>query len=130
MKQTETSNNNILAPVALTVLVVAGVGSLYFLFRTAQNQSSVFLLGLFVCWVISPYIGLLVANKISKSWARGKRTSLYWLMIFLAVCSLIAYSGVFIPAGTKPAFIFLVIPLISWFIIVIGFLMRKNSKKT
>lgn len=129
MKKNQTSNSNILAPIAIIVLVAASIGSIYFLFKTAQNQSSVVLLGLFIFWVMSPYAGLLVANKISKSRATSKRASIYWLTIFLAACSLIAYSGMFMPAGTKPAFIFLVIPLISWFIILIVFIVARKISK-
>jgi hypothetical protein len=40
-------------------------------------------------------------------------------MILLSIGSVVGYSGVLSPAGMKPAFIFLVIPLISWVLIMI-----------
>jgi hypothetical protein len=52
-------------------------------------------------------------------------------MIILAMVSLITYSGVLIPPGTKAAFIFLVAPLLSWLFIAIFFLVaRKNLRKS
>jgi hypothetical protein len=46
--------------------------------------------------------------------------SLGWMLytgLVISIGSLISYGGILIPAGTKPAFIFLVVPLISWLLI-------------
>jgi hypothetical protein len=40
-------------------------------------------------------------------------------MIILAIGSVVAYSGILTPSGTKGAFIFLVAPFISWIVIAI-----------
>jgi uncharacterized membrane protein len=40
-------------------------------------------------------------------------------MLFLTLGSLVSYSGVLSPPGTKPAFVFLVVPLISWLLMAI-----------
>jgi biotin transporter BioY len=77
-----------------------------------------FLIVLFTTWMLSPFVGLLLANKISKRWTVLTRVTLYWLMIVLTIGSLISYSGAFSPLVTKPAFKFLVIPFISWLLIV------------
>ena len=102
---------------ALIVMLVGAIGSLGFMFYAGRNQNSVILIALFTTWVLSPFVGLLIANKTSKRWTVLPRVTLYLLMIVLTLGSLISYSGAFSPPGTKPAFKFLVFPLISWLLI-------------
>ncbi len=110
--------------------MVGAVGSLYFMFSAGRKQNSIILLALFTAWVLSPFVGLFISNKISSRWTVPARASLYWLMIILTIGSLVAYSGAFNTPQTKNAFIFLIFPLISWFLIVIVFLIaRKISNK-
>jgi len=113
-------NINLLRTIALVLILVGAIGSLGFMFNAGRNQKSVILIILFTTWVLSPYVGLLIANKISKGWTVYTRLTLYWLMIVLTFGSLISYSGAFSSYGTKPAFKFLVVPLISWLLIVIA----------
>jgi hypothetical protein len=77
------------------------------------------LLVLFTGWLLSPFMALLVASMISKRWSVLTRVALYSLMLLITLVSLVSYSGVWSPPGAKPAFIFLVVPLISWFLIAI-----------
>ena len=119
MTEKISSNQNLLRTTALTVVLLGAVGSLYFMFNVGSNQKSVLLLALFTAWVLSPFVGLFVATKISNRWTVVTRSSLYLLMILLSIGSLVAYSGALTPSGTKPAFIFLVIPFVSWLLIVI-----------
>ncbi len=130
MTTKKNSNQGFLRKAALTSLFVGIVGSLYFMFNVGHNQKSFILLGLFIVWILSPFTGLLIANKISNCWTIPARALLYFLIIVLTIGSLIAYSGALIPPGTKPAFIFLVVPLASWFFIVAVILIaRKISNK-
>ena len=122
-------NQSFLRTSALTSLLAGTVGSLYFMLN-GRNQKSIILLGLFIVWVLSPFAGLLIANKISNRWTVPARTLLYFLMIVLTIGSLIAYSGAFIPSGTKPAFIFLVVPLTSWLFIVTVILIAWKATST
>ena len=131
MTSKQISNQNFLRTVALTITLIGAVGSLFFMFNAGRNQNSIILLGLFTAWVLSPFFGLFIVNKISSRWAAPARASLYWLMIILTIGSVVAYSGVFIPHDTKNAFIFLVAPLAAWVLIVTTFLIaRKISNKS
>jgi hypothetical protein len=103
---------------ALIVMLVGAIGSLGFMFYAGRHQNSVILITLFTVWLLSPFAGLLIADKISKRWTVLARVTLCWLMLVLTFGSLIIYSGAISPPGTKPAFKFLVVPLISWIIIV------------
>jgi hypothetical protein len=111
-------NISFLRIMALIAMLVGAIGSLFFMFNAGHKQNSVILITLFTIWVLSPFVGLLIANKISKRWTVLTCVTLYWLMIVLSLGSLICYSGAFGPVGTKSAFKFLVVPLISWLLIV------------
>ena len=132
MKNTLT--HNLLRTIALIVVLVGAGVSLVFLFRAGSKQSSVILIGLFVGWVLSPFIGLLVANTVAKRLPFLHLGTLHWLMIILTLGSLIGYSGALSPPETKPAFVFLVIPFASWlliavFILLSRWLWKKTIKK-
>ena len=126
MTDKKTSNQNFLRTTALIVALGGAVGSLYFMFSAGREQSSIILLGLFAAWILSPFVGFFISNKISNRWAVPARALLYWFIIVLTIGSLIAYSGSLTPPEAKPAFIFLVVPLTSWFLIVIVFLIARN----
>jgi len=102
---------------AQIVVSLGALGSLSLMFN-AGRHTPVLLLMLFVGWVLSPFIGLLIANKISKDWSAPTRVTIYSLMLFLTLVSLVIYSGALTPPETKPASIFLVVPLSSWLLIV------------
>ena len=113
-------------------MVVGAIGSLAFMFNAGRNQKSIILITLFTCWVLSPFVGLLVADRVSKRWTTLSRVTLYWLMLVLTLGSLICYSGAFGQLGAKPAFKFLVVPLISWLLIltvisIINWLSHSNN---
>jgi hypothetical protein len=114
---------------ALVIALIGAVGSLYFMFNAGRGQPSILLLALFAAWVLSPFVGLFVANMISKGWAILTRASLYCLMIVLTLGSLGAYNGTFSSPETKPAFVFLVVPLASWFLMVTVILIASGISR-
>ena len=126
----KTFNTTILRTVALILLVLGAVGSLYFMFNVSRNQKSILLIVLFTGWILSPFVGLFLVDKFSKRWTVNIRASFYWLMIILTIVSLVGYSGVLNAPKTKNAFVFLVIPFISWLLITISILIaRRLSRK-
>lgn len=131
MTDKKNSNQSFLRTIALIVALVGAVGSLYFMFNASRKQSSIILLGLFTAWVLSPFIGLFISTKIFKRWTVTTRSLLYWLIIVLTIGSLVAYSGAFNTPQTKNAFIFLIVPLISWILLIVAVLTaRRLSGKT
>ena len=126
----KTFNRTFLRTVALILLAVGAVGSLYFMFNAGRNQKSILLIALFTGWVLSPFVGLFLADKFSKRWTVNIRTSFYWVMIILTIVSLVGYSGALNTPKTKNAFVFLIIPLISWLLMIISILIaRRLSRK-
>jgi hypothetical protein len=127
VKDKKTSDLDLLGTIAMIVALFGAVGSLYFMFHTGRHQKSVLLIVFFIGWVLSPFFGLFIGNKFSNRWTTPGRVSLYCLMIFQAIGSLVAYSGALTPPNSKPAFIFLVAPFTSWLFIVTVLLTNKKS---
>jgi hypothetical protein len=121
------SYNNLLQKSALAALLAGAIGSLYFMFSAGRHQKSFVLIALFTGWVLSPFLGLFAASELFKQWSSRNRLSLNILMIIIVIGSLIAYSGVWVPPGTKPAFIFLVNPLVSWLLLVTFIMIIRRS---
>ena len=117
--ETKRTSLSLLRKTALVTLFAGVVGSLTMMFQTGRNNDSVFLMTLFAAWVFSPFAALAIASRISVRWSNLRRAILYCLVLLITVGSLIGYSGALSPAGTKPAFVFLVIPLISWLLMAI-----------
>ncbi len=110
---------SLLRTIAMMAMLAGAAGSLGFMFYTGRHNKSIFLLALFTGWVLSPFIGLVVANVLAKRWSVLTRVTIYILMLVITLSSLIGYSGVLSPPGTKPAFVFLMFPLASWLLMVI-----------
>ncbi|HTB26901.1 MAG TPA: hypothetical protein VK711_16125 [Puia sp.] len=119
---------SVLRTVATFVVVAGTIGSVYFTLHAGRNNHSILLPLLFVIWVLSPFIILLIANVISKRWMVHARMLLYILMLIITIGSLVSYSGVLTPSGTKPAAVFLFVPLISWIFISTTYLIIKFKK--
>src|SRR5258707_15858793 len=98
-----------LRTIALMTMLVGAVGSLGLMFYAGRHNKSIFLLVLFAGWVLLPFIGLVVANVLARRWSVLTRVTIYILMLVITLCSLIGYSGVLSPPGTKPAAVFLIV---------------------
>lgn len=109
----------------LVVLIIGAVGSLCFMLITAHHNKSVILMGLFTGWTLSPFAALIAAKQ--KSILSTQQLS--YLAPIIALGSLIAYLSAFFSPSKTPAFIFLIVPLVSWLVIVIVFLFSKNKKR-
>lgn len=115
--------------IALILMVTGAVGSLYFVFRTGHRNHSVLLVLLFVFWVLSPFMALMVASVVSNRWSAVTRSALYFLIFLLPIGSLIIYSGMWNPPGVKPAFVFLIVPLISWLLMALILPLASSLRK-
>ena len=124
----EKKNNNLLHIIALISVIIGAVGSLYFMFNAGRHQKSVLLLTLFTGWVLAPFIGFVVADKIFTRWNIASRSKCWWLIIIISIASLIVYSGILLPRGTKLTFLFLIVPLISLLLIIITMFAVRNLK--
>jgi hypothetical protein len=119
-----------LRAIAMVLLLIGAVISLVLMLHAGRKNNSVLLVALFVAWVMSPFAGLFVTDKISMRWSLRTRMALYYLILFITSGSVVVYSGALSPPGTKPAFVFLVVPLLSWLLIVTVIpIAKKMSRK-
>jgi hypothetical protein len=115
----------------LITLGIAACGAVYSLILTIQaghNNKSVILPILFVIWVLSPFITLIIANISSLRFSVFARRLLYTLMLFITFGSLLGYTRIIAPAGAKPAGVFLIVPLLSWFLMAITYFIVRSKK--
>ena len=122
----KTFNTGFLRTVAMIFVSAGAVGSLYFMFNASRNQRSILLIVLFTVWVLSPFAGFFIMHKLSNRWTIAARAFLYWLTIIVTIVSVIAYGGAFNSPDTKNAFVFLVVPFLSWVLIIIFVLIARR----
>ncbi len=101
---------------AALITVVAGAGGSLGLMLHAGRRTPRLLLVAFVIWVLSPFVALLWASRLSKRWPVVTRATFYWAAILVSLGSLAVYSGIIDlkPAGSANAFLFVAVPPASW----------------
>ena len=110
----------VLHAVALISMVVGAVGSLGITLWVGHRNPSPVLMVLFAVWVLSPFMALLLANRVSKRWPVITRTTLHSLMLVITLSSLALYGDVVLrPPRSTPAARFLLVPLGSWLLMTI-----------
>ena len=103
-----------LRTVAQFAVVAGAVGSVGLTLRAGRRTPRLLLL-LFVIWVLSPFVALAWANVVSKRWSVPTRATLYCVTLVLTLGSLAIYGDLLLPpAGTPRAFVFVVVPPVSW----------------
>ncbi|HLY71893.1 MAG TPA: hypothetical protein VKR53_19300 [Puia sp.] len=122
---------DVLLPLFAMVMVFGCAAGSFILVFTAGKQSHSFLLrALFAVWVLMPYISMVVVFLVSRLWTHGDRKNLCRLISFLALGSLLAYMKLQGIAGTRPAFIFLVVPVLSAALLVCSVLALSKNRTT
>jgi hypothetical protein len=116
----------LLRKTGLVALVAGAAGSLILMSNAVEHPPAVLVI-LFTGWVLSPFAGLFTAHMLYKKRPVSTRVTIYVLMLLIAVGSLVGYSGVFIPPGTKPAAVYLMVPLASWLVMIITIPMALRS---
>jgi len=127
MKQNE--KPVLLRTIAIILLVAGACLSLIFVLHAGRNNSSFILVGLFVIWVLSPFVALLAANMRFRNRPISSRRVIYILIIVISLLAPLCYSGVLSPSGAKPAGVFLIIPFISWIAMAITILIITKKRR-
>jgi cation transporter-like permease len=121
---------------ALIAIVVGAIGSVVLMLHAGRRNPSSFLIFLFVIWVLSPFLLLALANIISQRWSRLTRGTLYCVTLVLTLSSLAVYAHrAFGPPRPQAAFIFIVVPPLSWLLIAIvvsiaGLISRRLTRRS
>ena len=106
---------------ALIAVLAGAAGSVGLTLSVSQGRDLGFLAVLiFATWVFTPFAALAVAHVVARRWSVHTRTWLYRLMLVLTLGSLAMYVGDALRnPGTQDAFVFVVVPLVSWLLIAL-----------
>jgi hypothetical protein len=103
---------------ALIAVLAGAAGSVALMLRAGHRNPSRLLIVLFALWVLSPFMALLLANVVSKSWSVLTRVTLYVMMLVVPLGSFAIYGALaFGLLRAKIGFVFLVVPAASWLLI-------------
>jgi hypothetical protein len=117
--------------IAARIALAAGaVGSIGLMLHVGHRQKSIVLIAMFLVWVLSPFIGLVMADVRSKRWPARARAIVHWAAIFVALACIAAYADVVLRPPAKPASRFLLVPLASWVVIGVVFLAARRRAGT
>ena len=106
---------------ALTAVVAGAGASIGLMFLAGSRQRSLFLMGLFTGWVLSPFLAFGWAAIVSKRWSPSNRAMLCAAIPLVTLVSVAMYGGILpMPSGSRPAAVFLMVPLGSWVLIAIA----------
>jgi hypothetical protein len=124
----------LLRTVALIAVVAGAVGSLGLMLWVGRRNPSRILLILFTGWVLSPFIALGLADRVSKGWSVLTRATLHSVTLVVTLGSLAMYGRVaFGPPRPTPAGMFLLVPVGSWLLAAMAvplaaFISRRKQK--
>lgn len=117
----------------LAVLVAAAVASLSLMFRMGGRNPSTLLVALFTGWVASPFVGACVLTIAGRVLSAGGQVGLVVVSLLVAAGALSFYSGAVTVGGTRPAFVYLMIPLASWMLLapcgVVVLIRTRNRRR-
>ena len=102
---------------------LAALASLGLMFYVGRRNRSFLLITLFTLWVLSPFGALAWAN-FSRAFRNSPLMRIFTLLI--PVASVTVYSMVAVGQPPKPAFWFLVVPLLSWLLIAVAGLLAAR----
>jgi hypothetical protein len=106
---------------ARIALVAGAAGSLALMFHAGRRNPSIILMSAFTIWVLSPFVGLALADLRSTRWPAPIKTTLHVVTIVLALGSFVVF-GVDSarPFSPHTAFLYLVVPPATWLIAIIA----------
>jgi hypothetical protein len=107
-----------LRAIGLIAVAVGGTASIALMLRAGHPP--LLLRVLFFGWVLCPFVALIVADIASKRWSAVTRATLHGMMLIVPFASLAFYGGaVPTPPGSRPAALFLIVPLGSLLLLAI-----------
>ncbi|GAC1614985.1 MAG: hypothetical protein NVS4B3_29040 [Gemmatimonadaceae bacterium] len=106
---------------ALVAAFVGATASFALLLRAGHRvHAPGALLVLMTLWVLSPFVGFLLVDMISKDWSGVGRGTLYSVVVALTLASVAAYGADAVwPRRAQPAFVFVAVPAASFLLAVV-----------
>lgn len=104
----------------LIALWAGATGSIFFFFNTGRHPLPIVIVG-FVVWILSPFVVLGLADRISKRWSILTRTTLHVVMIVVTIGTLAVYADDAVAHRiAHPAAVYVMVAPASWLLIAIA----------
>jgi hypothetical protein len=114
---------------ALIALPVSALGSVALLLTAGARNPSLLLKVLFSLWVLSPFAMLGLVEAVSVQWPVRLRSVLHGLMLAVALSSVATYTHTVVwPPKSQGAFYFVIVPPVSWLVIVIVVALASRAR--
>jgi hypothetical protein len=113
-----------LRAVALIAVIVGALSSFGLMLSVGHYNFNI-LMVLFTIWDLSPFLALIFIDFFSRHSPVFNRARLYVVMLVVATASVAIYGSVVLRAPAQPAFAFLVVPLVSWVLLIIVVLITR-----
>ena len=115
---------------ARLAILIGGIGSFGLMIHRGGRGVSLILWIVMTTWVLAPFAALELGRRVAARWAIVRRGALNVLIAIVAAGSL----GVYIvdavtPLNPKAAFVYVVVPLVSWILIAATVLISWLSFK-
>lgn len=110
--------------VTLMAIAIGAIGSVGFTLWAGRNNPSVVLVGMFVVWVLLPFVvmGWMAASPKTRTMA------LYCLMGAVALISMVVYVAVALHPPRQMAAPFIMAPLVSYVVLGVGAMLGRDRK--
>jgi hypothetical protein len=121
---------SLLRTIAPVVLVAGAAMSLMLMFRGHRHAPFVLMI-LFTGWVMSPFLVLAYACLSSKRFSGVNRARVHLVALIISAASVAVYAGLIpMPSGSAPAFVFLMVPAVSWVLMTVLALAVSRADRT
>ena len=109
---------------------VCGLAAVALTIYTGRHNHSVLLISLFVVWVVSPFFGLIMGERLARRSPVAIASAISAAALVLSVCPVLVYS---IAAASLPlheaTFAFLAVPAASWLAIATLLIAARVARK-
>jgi hypothetical protein len=111
----------VLGRAALAAALAGAAASLALMLYAGRRNPSWILALLFAAWVLSPFVAAVLALTRSRRWSAVTRAALQGTLLAVSLLSVFVYGAVALGrVRAKVGFIFLVVPFVSWLLLVIA----------
>ncbi|MEO8482252.1 MAG: hypothetical protein ABI634_08590 [Acidobacteriota bacterium] len=113
------------------VLIVGAVVSLALMYRAGHRNPSVLLMAMFAIWVAAPFAAMGFAGRAVRRWPSQSQTWVDRATLAVVLGSVGTYVvDAATPISPKAAFIYLVVPLVSWIVLaIVGAVALSKSRR-
>jgi hypothetical protein len=114
-------HSTVVRPTPFLILIAAALGSVGLMLHAGARNPSWILMVLFSLWVLSPFAGLGLIALAARRRPMVSGKVLHGLMVGISLGSLALYAQRALgPPRAQAAFIFVVVPPVSWLLIAIA----------